>query len=74
VSYRVLDEDGAEVWKSELEEDVALSPVSRRPFGTPVVLSVPTSSLSYGTYRVEVRAEDPGSARAAVSELQFRVR
>jgi VWFA-related protein len=74
VSYRVLDEDGSEMPKSELEQDVALAPLSERPDGTPVVLSVPTSSLSYGSYRVEVRAEDPASGRAAVSELQFRVR
>jgi VWFA-related protein len=71
VSYRILDPEGAEVRTDEVREDISLS---ARPDGTPVTIAIPTSALSYGTYRVEVRVEDPSSGRAATSEIEFRVR
>jgi VWFA-related protein len=69
VSYRILDGEGAEVLKKRVKDEVDLSSA-----GTPVILSLPSRSLAYGTYRVEVRAEDPSSGRAATSEIEFRVR
>ncbi|HXV59856.1 MAG TPA: VWA domain-containing protein [Vicinamibacteria bacterium] len=42
--------------------------------GTPVILSVPTSSLAYGRYRVEVRAEDDSRGRRATSDIEIRIR
>jgi VWFA-related protein len=71
VSYRILDPGGAEVLKDKVKDELSLSD---RADGTPVVLSLPTRSLDYGTYRVEVRIEDPSSGRAASSEIEFRVR
>ncbi|MGH9333459.1 MAG: VWA domain-containing protein, partial [Vicinamibacteria bacterium] len=71
VSYRIFDEDGNEVSTGGPEDEIALSD---RPEGTPVVLSLPTRSLDYGTYRVEVRIEDPSTGRAAASDIEFRVR
>jgi hypothetical protein len=71
VSYRILDPEGSEVLKDRVKDEIALAD---RPDGTPVVLSLPTRSLAYGTYRVEVRIEDPSSGRAATSETEFRVR
>ena len=71
VSYRILDPEGSEVLKDRVKDEIALSD---RPDGTPVILSLPTRSLAYGLYRVEVRIEDPSSGRAATSEIEFRVR
>jgi len=71
VSYRILDPEGSEVLKYRVKDEIALAD---RPDGTPVILSLPTRSLAYGTYRVEVRIEDPSSGRAATSEIEFRVR
>jgi Ca-activated chloride channel family protein len=71
VSYRILDAEGSEVLKDRVKDEIALS---ERLDGTPVILSLPTRSLAYGTYRVEVRIEDPSSGRAATSEIEFRVR
>lgn len=71
VSYRVLDSEGSEAQKEKVREEIALS---GEPEGTPVVLSLPTRSLAYGLYRVEVRIEDPSSGRTATSEIEFRVR
>jgi VWFA-related protein len=68
-SYRVLDEKGAEVLKSGVKNEIEISSE-----GTPVILSVPSRSLDYGTYRVEVRIEDASSGRAATGEIEFRVR
>jgi VWFA-related protein len=71
VSYRILDDQGAEVLKDRVEDEIALT---RGGPGTPVVVSLPTRSLAFGTYRVEVRIEDPSSGRAATGEIEFRVR
>jgi VWFA-related protein len=71
VSYRILDLEGSEVLKDRVKDEITLSD---RADGTPVILSLPTRSLAYGTYRVEVRIEDPSSGRAATSEIEFRVR
>jgi hypothetical protein len=71
VSYRILDPEGSEVLKDRVKDEIALSD---RADGTPVILSLPTRSLDYGSYRVEVRTEDPSSGRAATSEIEFRVR
>ena len=71
VSYRILDPEGAEVLKDQVEDEIALS---SQGSGTPVVVSLPTRSLAFGTYRVEVRIADPSSGRAATSEIEFRVR
>ncbi len=71
VSYRILDPEGSEVQKDKVKDEISLSD---RPDGTPVILSLPTRSLAYGLYRVEVRIEDPSSGRAATSEIEFRVR
>jgi len=71
VSYRILDSGGAEVLKDKVEDELALAEGAG---GTPVILSLPTRSLAYGTYRVEVRIEDPSSGRAASGEIEFRVR
>jgi hypothetical protein len=71
VSYRILDPEGSEVLKDRVKDEISLAD---RPDGTPVVLSLPTRSLAYGTYLVEVRIEDPSSGRAATSEIEFRVR
>jgi hypothetical protein len=71
VSYRILDAEGSEVLKDRVKDEIALSD---RAEGTPVILSLPTRSLDYGSYRVEVRTEDPSSGRAATSEIEFRVR
>jgi len=71
VSYRILDPEGSEVLKDRVKDEIVLSD---RADGTPVILSLPTRSLAYGTYRVEVRIEDPSSGRAATSEIEFRVR
>jgi hypothetical protein len=71
VSYRILDPEGSEVLKDRVKDEIALAD---KPDGTPVILSLPTHSLAYGTYRVEVRIEDPSSGRAATSEIEFRVR
>ncbi len=71
VSYRILDSGGAEVSKGRVEDELSLADGAD---GTPVILSLPTRSLAYGAYRVEVRIEDPSSGRAASSEIEFRVR
>ncbi|HEY7698348.1 MAG TPA: hypothetical protein VIE88_08020, partial [Vicinamibacteria bacterium] len=71
VSYRILDPQGSEVRKDKVKEEVSLTGGLE---GTTVVLSVPTGSLDYGAYRVEIRIEDPSSGRAATSEIEFRVR
>ncbi len=71
VRYRILDADGREVRQDRVKDDIALSGSAA---GTPVILSLPTRELAYGTYRVEVRVEDPVSGRAATSEIEFRVR
>jgi VWFA-related protein len=71
VRYRILNDDGAEVWAGALEGEIALSD---RPDGTPVLLSLPTASLAFGRHRVEVRVEDPSRGRAAASDVEFRVR
>jgi VWFA-related protein len=71
VGYRILDAQGTEVLNDRVDDEIALSD---EPVGTPVIVSLPTRSLAYGTYRVEVRIEDPSSGRAATSEIEFRVR
>ncbi len=71
VIYRILDTQENEVLKDRVKEEI---PLSQRAPGTPVIVSLPTRSLAYGTYRVEVRIEDPSSGRAATSEIEFRVR
>jgi VWFA-related protein len=71
VSYRILDAEGAEVLKDRVKDEIGLA---GKASGTPVVVSLPTRSLAFGTYRVEVRIEDPSSGRAATSEIEFRVR
>jgi hypothetical protein len=71
VSYRILDSGGAEVLKDKVKDELSLAEGGG---GTPVILSLPTRSLAYGTYRVEVRIEDPSSGRAASGEIEFRVR
>jgi VWFA-related protein len=72
VSYRILDPEGSEVLKDRVKEEIDLSGAAAD--GRPVTLSLPTRSLAYGAYRVEVRIEDPSSGRAATSEIEFRVR
>jgi hypothetical protein len=71
VRYRILDGEGREVRQDQVKDEIALSGGAA---GTPVILSLPTRELAYGTYRVEVRVEDPASGRAATSEIEFRVR
>jgi len=71
VSYRILDSGGSEVLKDRVKDELSLSDTAG---GTRVILSLPTRSLAYGTYRVEVRIEDPSSGRAATGEIEFRVR
>jgi VWFA-related protein len=71
VSYRILDAEGTEVLKDRVEDEIGLS---GQASGTPVVVSLPTRSLAFGAYRLEVRIEDPSSGRAATSEIEFRVR
>jgi Ca-activated chloride channel family protein len=71
VSYRILDAEGTEVLKDRVEDEIGLS---GKASGTPVVVSLPTRSLAFGAYRLEVRIEDPSSGRAATSEIEFRVR
>jgi VWFA-related protein len=71
VRYRILDDDGREVRQDRVKDEIALSGGAA---GTPVILSLPTRGLAFGTYLVEVRVEDPASGRAATSEIEFRVR
>jgi VWFA-related protein len=71
VSYRILTEDGGEVFAGEVDHDISLS---SRPGGTPVIVSLPTGNLAFGSYRVEVRVEDPARSARATSELEIRVR
>jgi len=77
ISYRVLDERGAEVRAMTRGNTIELSPQAPQApqlAGTPAILSIPTSGLDYGRYRIEIRAEDPASGRRAASEIEFRVR
>jgi hypothetical protein len=71
VRYRILNGDGGEEWSGAVEGEIALSD---RPDGTPVLVSLPTSSLPFGHHRVEIRVEDPSRGRTATSDLEFRVR
>lgn len=70
VSYAVFDEKG-EIFNGGRDEPLELSD---SPAGTPVILSIPTRSLDYGRYRIEVRVEDPDGGRRAASDIELRIR
>ena len=70
ISYAVFDDKG-EILNGGRDEPLELKDL---PGGTPVVLSVPTRSLDYGRYRIEVRVEDPDAGRRASSDIELRIR
>lgn len=71
IGFALLDERDEEILVGGREEPLELS---QAPAGTPVVLSIPTRTLDYGRYRVEVRVEDPDDGRRATSDIELRVR
>ena len=70
VSYSVFGERPDAIRTGGPEAPIELSATG----GTPVILSVPTNSLAYGRYRVEVRVEDDSRGRRATSDIEIRIR
>lgn len=72
IRYAISAEDGRELRSGRQQESLTLS--KRAGEATPVVLSLPTTDLREGSYRIEIVAEDRSRGRRAASELELRVR
>ncbi len=72
VGWVFLDEDGRETRRGEKDGPIDIA--QDRLGGTPVILELPMSSLSYGTHIVEIRVEDRSRARRATSSIEIRIR
>ena len=72
VGWVFLDEDGRETRRGERDGPIDI--VQDRPGGTPVILELPMSSLSYGSHIVEIRVEDRSRSRRARSSIEIRIR
>jgi Ca-activated chloride channel family protein len=72
VGWSILDEDGQELRRAERDRPIDIT--QGRPNGSPIILQLPMSSLSYGTYIVEIRVEDRSRGRRATSAIEIRIR